>query len=244
MRSQVKYRAAQVGELTDRLPLRMMSKSWYRWPYSESPFSWVMVGDSNRSNWNRSGLLMNSDTACAAVAFTVATSCNTKSTPQNKTLPNFHSLHDDLPIFLQTFVSHFVFWAFCIMQGRMHQTTVDAWLKGRWSAMSGEGTQRSWVYDICIACSMSLQASWYAKSNKSARLSNMSQATLQSVYQALHLTLQKWHTHPWLYTKTMCTTMTTQGLPLDLMTVCKLSKNQRQCSSDSMYWQGTTQKLL
>ena len=34
-----------------------------------------MVGDSNRSNWNRSGDLMNSDTACAAVSFTDATSC-------------------------------------------------------------------------------------------------------------------------------------------------------------------------
>ena len=35
-----------------------------------------MVGDSNRSNWNKSGDLMNSDTACAAVSFTVATSCD------------------------------------------------------------------------------------------------------------------------------------------------------------------------
>lgn len=34
-----------------------------------------MVGDSNRSNWNKSGDLMNSDTACAAVCLTDATSC-------------------------------------------------------------------------------------------------------------------------------------------------------------------------
>ncbi len=102
--SQVLYRAAQLGELTDRLPLRMISSSWYRWPYSESPLSWVMVGDSNRSNWNRSGLLMNSDTACAAVPFTLATSCNYKRTPQNKTLPNFHFCAVSFPFSCKLFI--------------------------------------------------------------------------------------------------------------------------------------------
>lgn len=52
----------------------------------------------------------------------------------------------------------------------------------------------------------------------------MSQATLQSLYHLVHQTLQKWHTQPWLYTKTMCTSVTTKGVPPELMTIASFQR--------------------